>query len=192
MSMKFQTISLPDKKPRDAAQLKKKIPLYRGLTAYYFFGVFALIFPFIPAIALALNGMISKIGWIPLLFLFMITETFAFLILNFANRNYLRRLRALSNGIAIKAKVIGQSRNFVILKGGKNYSLTVSYEFKQRKMEEKFDAAFAELHSNFPVNSEICGLFDPESESVFFPPEIGLVLEEKPVISNPRGQQLKK
>jgi len=190
--MKFLSISLPDKRQRDALQLKKKIPMHRGLTAYYFFGVFALIVPFIPVITLAVNGMISNLGWLPLLFLFILAETFAFLFLNYANKNYLRRLRALGSGFTIKAKVVRHSRSFVSWKSSRNYALTVAYEFKGKQLQTKFDAAFSELHSNFPINSEISGLYDPDSDSVFFPPEIGLILEEKPVNLNPRGQQLKK
>jgi hypothetical protein len=190
--MKFQSISLPEKRPRDAMQLKKKLPLHRGLTAYYFFGVFALIVPFIPAIILAVNGMISNLGWLPLLFFFTLAETFAFLYLNYANKNYLRRLRALGNGVAVKAKVLRHSRSFVSWKSSRNYVLTVGYEFKGKQIQTRFDATFSELLSNFPINSDISGLHDPDSDSVFFPPEIGLILEEKPVNTNPRGKHLNK
>lgn len=186
MSVKFQTISLPDKRPRDAMQLKKKIPLHRGLTAYYFFGVFTLIVPFIPAIYLAINGDIATIGLLPLIFLFLLAETAAFLFLNYANKNYLRRLRAMTNGIAIKGRVITQYRNFVVWKSSRNYALRVHFEFKGKQMESTFNTSFKELHSQFPDKSEIAGLYDPDSGSICFPPEIGLILETKPENINPR------
>jgi hypothetical protein len=184
--MKFQSISLPDKRPRDAMQLKKKIPLHRGLTPYYFFGVFTLTVPFVPAIILAVNGMISKIGWLPLVLLFLMAETFAFLYLNYANKNYLRRLRAFSNGLPVKAIIKGHSRNFLIWKSSKNYSIELSFIFQKKTINTKFDSSNSELHKQFPINSEILGLYDPDTESICFPPEIGLVLEEKQEILNPR------
>jgi len=186
MSIKLQSISLPDKRPRDAMQLKKKIPLHRGLTPYYFFGVFTLSVPFIPAILLAVNGMISQIGWLPLLLLFLMAETSAFLFLNFANKNYLRRLRAFTNGFPIKAKVIAYQRNFIFWKASFEHKFVLSYEYKGKRLESSFNAAFADLQSQFPVQSELTGLFDPDSGSICFPPEIGLVLETKPENINPR------
>jgi hypothetical protein len=184
--MKFKTISLPDKRPRDAMQLKKKIPLHRGLSPFYFLGIFALLAPFFPAVFLAVNGMISKIGSIPLIFLFLLAETLAFLYLNFANKNYLRRLRAFTNGLPVKAIVKSHSRNFLIWKSSKNYTLELSFNFQKKTINTKFDSSNSELHKQFPVNSEIIGLYDPDSDSICFPPEIGLVLEEKQESFNPR------
>ena len=184
--MKLKTISLPDKRPRDAMQLKKKIPLHIGLTAYYFIGIFALLTPFIPTVLLAVNGMISKIGWAPLIITFLLAETLAFLSLNFANRNYLRRLRAFTNGLPIKAIVNGHSHNFNLGKISKAYSLELSFNFQKNTIKSKFDSTKSELFNQFPINSEIIGLYDPDSDSICFPPEIGLILEEKPEIANPR------
>jgi hypothetical protein len=178
--MSFKTISLPDKRPRDAVQLKKKLPLYKGLIPYYFFGVFALIGPFIPIVIIALNGEIGQIGWGPLVFAFFAAEIVAFILLNIANKNYLRRLKAFSNGVPIKGQLIEKTRAFIFWKSSKNYILIVNFSFKGKNQNFKISSSDALLHSTFGEKDEILGLYDPESDSVCFPPEIGLILEGNP------------
>ena len=98
----------------------------------------------------------------------------------------MRRLRAFTNGFPIKAKVIAHQRNFIFWKASFEHKFVLSYEYKGKRLESSFNAAFADLQSQFPVQSEITGLFDPDSGSICFPPEIGLVLETKPENINPR------
>ena len=171
-------------------QLKKKIPLHRGLTPYYFFGVFTLSLPFIPAIFLAVNGMISQIGWLPLVLLFLMAEASAFLFLNFANKNYLRRLRAFTNGFPIKAKVIAHQRNFIFWKASFEHKFVLFYEYKGKRLEASFNAAFAELQSQFPVQSEITGLFDPDSGAICFHLRLDSFWKQNPKTSIPEKSSL--
>jgi hypothetical protein len=173
------SISLPDKRPRDAAQLRKKIPMHRGLTPLYFFGVFALFAPFFPIVAMAVNGKIGEIGWGPLIFFFFVAELFAFLFLNQANKTYLKRLNAFVNGEYIKGKVLAQGRNYVFWKSARNYNLTVKFDYKGKSYQHQISGTKASLHNDFPINTEIIGLFDADTESICFPLEIGLTLEIK-------------
>ncbi len=177
--MSFRSISLPDKTPRDSEQLRKKIPLNVELTPFYFFGVFTLVVPFFPIIAMAVNGHIGNIGLFPLIFFFLSSEVIAFLLLNLANRNYLRRLKAFSNGSLIKGKVIEHGRNFVFWKSSRNYNIKVAFVYYGKNITHTVSSKKSDLHQFFPVGFEINGLYDRDSESICFPPELGLILELK-------------
>jgi len=177
--MTYISISLPDKLPRDAAQLRKKIPMHRGLTPLYFFGVFALFAPFFPIIAMAVNGKIGEIGWTALVFFFFIAELLAFLFLNQANKTYLKRLNAFANGVYVTGKVVAQGRNYVFWQSSRKYNLTIEFDYKGKSYQHKISGTKANLHTDFPLQTTIVGLFDVDSEAICFPLEIGLTLEIK-------------
>jgi hypothetical protein len=175
--MTFQTISLPDKLPRDATQLKKKLPLHRGLLTYFIGGVVALFVPFLPFIYFAVNGQIARIGWVPMVLTFIFFEISAILMINYANSNFLRRLRAFSKGNKIEAKIVEIKPFFDIISLSKNKMLTV--ELKTGKELKKYNVKISNSFEDdfFKKNDKITGLMDFSSDAVCFPAEIGLLIE---------------
>lgn len=176
--MSFKTISLPDTRPRDAIQIKKKLPLHKGLLPFYFLGVFALFLPFLPVVFLAVNGNIAELGWGILILLFLIAESTAFFLLNYANKSYLQRLKAISNGIIIKGKVVEAGKKFVFWKCSRDYNLKIKFEYKNSENTIKLSNPSFELHKKFPLGSEVIGLLDTETGSISFLLEMGLILED--------------
>lgn len=175
--MEYPTLALSESKPRDLAQLRKKLPLHKGLAAFYFFGIFALLAPFAPVMSIALAGNIKAMGWVPLIFFFLVCEIIAFLMLFHANKTYQRRLRALSQGSLVKGKVTHHGRNFVFWKSARNYTITISFECGGKKHYHTVQSHRSDLHFDFPIGTELWGLYDSEGLGNCFPLEFGILLE---------------
>jgi hypothetical protein len=186
--MAFQTISLPDKLPRDAQQLKKKLPLHRGLIAYFISGVAALFVPFLPFIYFAVNGQIGQIGWTAMVLTFLLFEISAIYLINFANSNFLRRLRAFSRGYKIEAKIVSIDSFFDFFSLSKSKIIHVELKMGKEIKKHKIKLSVAPQEGQFKVNDKIGGLIDLSSDSICFPVEIGLMMEsyENLKFVNPR------
>jgi hypothetical protein len=175
--MDYPTLALGELRPRDSTQLKKKLPLHKGLSAYYFFGIFALIAPFAPILSISLAGDVKLLGWGPLLLFFMACEALSFYFLFHANKTYLRRLKGLSHGIFVKGIVKEQGRNFVFWKSSRNYTITIAFELAGKQIYHKVQSNKASLHADFPVGTELWGLHDVDGLGSCFPIEFGVLLE---------------
>ena len=175
--MDYPTLALSEMRPRDTTQLKKKLPLHKGLAAYYFFGIFTLIAPFAPILSIGLAGDIKLLGWGPLILFFLACEALSFYLLHHANRIYLRRLKGLSQGIFVKGTVKHHGRNFVFWKSSRNYNISIAFELAGAQIYHIVQSNKADLHNDFPIGTELWGLHDAEGLGSCFPIEFGVILE---------------
>jgi len=66
--MTYKTIAVGDDKPRNVELIRKSLPLYKGIKAFYFFGIFALIARFVGRMldstlpSTGINNAVSQLG----------------------------------------------------------------------------------------------------------------------------------
>jgi hypothetical protein len=189
--MEYPTLALSELKPRDTDQLRKKLPLHKGLAAYYFFGVFALFAPFPPIIFFAVSGNIGQLGWGPIVLFLLVCEAISLFLLFKANKSYQRRLGSLSQGNFVKGIVKNHGRNFVFWKSSQNYNITIAFDFAGERKYHRVQSNKTALHDNFPIGTTLWGLHDNDGLGSCFPIEFGILLEAPPEIQKPLERKRK-
>lgn len=176
--MSLTSISLPKNTPRDAVQIKKKIPLIKGILHYYILGIGSLIFPFLIGFTLASLEIFPKISWNFLIVFFTLFEISAFYFIYKANTCYLNRLKAFTNGVLITGKIIEINGKFDFLRFKKVKNITVQITYNHNIITKNTFPISYKI-DNLTKDKFVRGLYDPETKTYFFPMEIGLDLEEK-------------
>lgn len=177
--MEYKTLALDEKRPRNIDLIRKALPLYKGVRPYYFFGIFSLLAPLIPMVFMLANPPDFKLGWGPIVFSIFAFELIAFLMLFQGNKIYIRRLRALVEGVEVEATVVKQGKNFVFWKSSRNYNLHIAFEYQNKKQQIVVESSQKQLHQDFPTGSKILGLYDAKREAICFPIEFGILLESQ-------------
>ena len=175
--MPLISISLPKNTPRDALQIKKKIPLIKGILHYYILGIGSLIFPFLIGFSLAVLEIFPDIGWNILILFFALFEISAFYFIYKANTSYLNRLKAFTNGVLISGKIIEINEKFDLLRLKKVKNVIVEITNNQNIITKNTFPISYKI-STLTEDKLIKGLYDPETKTYFFPIEIGLDLED--------------
>ncbi len=175
--MKYKTLALDEKRPRNVDLIRKALPLYSGVRPYYFFGIFALVGPLIPLVMIVTMVEEQPIPWAALVASLFIFEAIAFLLLFQGNKIYQNRLKALVEGYEVEGTVVAQGRNFVFWKSAKNYNITIEFEFQNEKHRQQIQSSHVSLHQQFPKGTKVWGLYASKRSAICFPIEFGIILE---------------
>jgi hypothetical protein len=163
----------PADPPRDIRSYGLNI--HRGLAPFYFFGIFFMAAPAVPAVFfLALDpargGGIGRLAFSVAVFF-----TAGCLILAAGVKKAGRRKAAFMNGSVVRGRILRHGRRFAFWKSSKDYTATVEYSAEGGGTKTHIVASGSrDLYAALPVGKEISGFYDSRTGSAFFPDETGV------------------
>lgn len=175
----LKTLYITELTPRNIESIKEGFSLTEGLWGLYIFGYFflgGLILALLSFLFLMPGKFSSKI--FPIVASVVVFGGFSYYLLNRANTNYQQRYNALTQGVLIEGKVIGKDRQFHPLKSSRDYTLQIQYQLPSgQSARTSIVSSKKSLHQTYQKGELIKGLMDVESQSVFFPAELGYQIQ---------------
>jgi hypothetical protein len=169
-------ITIPSQPPR-VLQHYAPVKIFRGLAAYFGFGIFILtaVLFLIVTFVLSHGSEIESESFIKIIIPLVIFDAIGALLLMYGIREKQRRYMAFTRGIFVKGTVRGSGQKFVFWKSSRISTVTIEVMLSSGKSIKQILNLYAsEIQQELFSGKEIDGLFDEKSGSLFFPQEIGV------------------
>lgn len=178
--MDFKKVRLLHRTPRKAADIKRQIPVSQGLRTYFLFaycmflGAIGILLAaiFVPAQPYEVRVYQGLFG--PLFF-----GAFGLTFYLPARKRLKTRMNCLINGNLVTAHVTRHGRVFVPYKSFRDYSVEAQYTNDEgKRIKGVMQSPTPEFQEAFPIGAEIQGLYEPMTETLFLPAEVGVEIVE--------------
>jgi len=178
--MNLKQVKLLHRVPRHLKDIKHQVNLRKGLNVYFMFAFSMFAFAIILLLtAIFLPGQPYEVRVYQGLFGPLFLGAFGLTFYMPARKRLKNRINCFINGNLVMVQVISHGRVFVPYKSFRDYSVEAVYTTEEgKKIKGVIQKSSPDFHEQFPIGSEIQGMFDGITESLFLPAEIDVEVVE--------------